>query len=255
MTGYAELVAKELRESWRTFRLPVMGLLFLALGISSPVILKVLPDVVRMFAPPGFQITLPDAGLPAVIDQFLKNTIQFGALAAILLTMGSVATEKERGTAAFVLAKPVTRVAFLAAKLTSLGIVFAVAFGLASIGGFVYTGLLFGWPDALPWLAMTTLVWLSTMVYVGITFLGSVAMRSALGASGIGFGGLIVLSIASIVPTLSTWLPAGLWPVARAIALGQSSPDLDPLRTIAMSLAIVAITIALAMARFRRLEL
>lgn len=255
MTGYRQLVAKELLESWRTFRLPVMGLLFLALGISSPVVLKILPDIIRMFAPPGFQITLPDAGLSAVLDQFLKNTIQFGALAAILLTMGSVATEKERGTAAFVLAKPVTRDAFLAAKLTGIGIVFVVAIGLASIGGFVYTGLLFEWPAVLPWIAMSVLVWLSTMVYVGITFIGSVVMRSALGASGIGFAGLIVLSIVSIVPTLSTWLPAGLWPVARAIALGQMTPDVDPVRTIAVSIGILALAVGFAFARFRRLEL
>lgn len=255
MTGYGELVAKELRESWRTFRLPVMGLLFLALGISSPVVLKILPDIIRMFAPPGFQITLPDTGLPAVLDQFLKNMIQFGALAAILLTMGSVATEKERGTAAFVLAKPVTRTAFLSAKLTAIGIVFAVAIGLAAIGGFVYTGLLFEWPAVVPWIGMSVVVWLSTMVYVAITFVGSVVMRSALGASGIGFAGLVVLSIVSVVPTLSPWLPAGLWPVARAIALGQSSPDLDPLRTIGMSIVIAAVALALAYARFRRLEL
>jgi ABC-2 type transport system permease protein len=255
VTGYGELVRKELRESWRTFRLPVMALLFLALGISSPVVLKVLPDIIRMFAPPGFQITLPDSGLPAVVDQFLKNTIQFGALAAILLTMGSVATEKERGTAAFVLAKPVTRAAFLAAKLTSIGILFAVAVGLAAIGGFLYTGLLFEWPALGPWIAMTALVWLSTMVYVAITFVGSVALRSALAASGIGFAGLVVLSIASIVPTLAPWLPAGLWPVARAIALGQSSPDLDPIRTIAMSIGIALVALVLAFSRFRRLEL
>lgn len=255
MTGYRELVGKELLESWRTFRLPVMGLLFLALGISSPVVLKVLPDIIRIFAPPGFQITLPEAGLAAVLDQFLKNTIQFGALAAILLGMGSVATEKERGTAAFVLAKPVTRIAFLSAKLTALGVVFAVAIGLASIGGFLYTGLLFEWPPLLPWTAMSVLVWLSTMVYVAITFVGSVVMRSALGAAGIGLGGLIVLSIASLAPTLATWLPAGLWAAARSIALGQSSPDLDPPRTIAMSIAIAALAVAFAFSRFRRLEL
>jgi ABC-2 type transport system permease protein len=254
MTGYRELVAKELLEAWRTYRLPVIGLLFLALGISAPVVFKLLPDIIRTFAPPGFQIALPEFGLGLLLDQFLKNTIQFGAVAAILLTMGSVATEKERGTAAFVLAKPVTRAAFLAAKLTALGLAFAIAIALASIGGWVYTGLLFEWPPLGPWAAMTALVWLSTMVYVALTFVGTVVMRSALGASAVGFGGLIVLSMASLVPTLSPWLPAGLVGVAKSVALGVWTADLDPVRTIVMSIGIAVLALALAFWRFRRLE-
>ena len=69
-----------------------------------------------------------------------------------------------------------------------------------------------------------------------ITFLGSVLMRSSLGAAGIGFFGLIVLSLASIVPTLTTWLPAGLIAIAKAVALGTTrDPELDPARTIGIS--------------------
>jgi ABC-2 type transport system permease protein len=255
VTGFRQLLAKELIESWRTYRFPVIGLVFLALGVSAPVVLKVLPDIIRAFAPPGFEIELPEVSLALILDQFLKNTLQFGALAAILLTMGSVATEKERGTAAFVLAKPVTRAAFLGAKLTALGLVFAVAFGLASVGGWLYTALLFEAPAVGPWAAMTVIVWLSTMVYVAITFLGTVVMRSALGASAIGFAGLIVLAIASLAQPLSTWLPAGLWSVARAIALEYVTPDLDPPRTIAMSVAVGGAALATAFWRFRRMEL
>ena len=50
-------------------------------------------------------------------DQFLKNLGQAGILTAILLAMGSVANEKERGTAALILSKPASRGAFLGAKL------------------------------------------------------------------------------------------------------------------------------------------
>ena len=127
-----------------------------------------------------------------------------------------------------------TRLAFLWAKLVSLAIVFGIAIGLATAGAWVYTLVLFHRPPILPWIELAAVVWLSTMVYASITFLGSVVMRSSLGAAGVGFFGLVVLSLLSIVPNLTPWLPAGLQGVAKSFALRESSPDLDPVITIAL---------------------
>lgn len=255
MTGYREMLWKELRESWRTWRLVVIGLLFLALGVSAPILTKLLPDLIRLFGPTGFELDVGTPGVADVVDQVLKNTFQFGALAAILVTMGTVATERERGTAAFVLSKPVTRTAFLWAKLVAIGVLFAIAIGLAVAGAWVYTWLLFHRPSISGWAEMAGVIWLSTMVYVTITFLGSVLAKSSLGAAGIGFLGLIVLSLLSIIPNLQPWLPAGLNGVARAAALHESSPDLAPVQTILISIAVAAIAFGLAWWRFRRVEL
>ena len=255
MTGYRELLEKEMVEAWRTYRLGVVGALFLVLGITAPVLIRFLPDIIKSFAPAGINVDVPDLGISDVLDQLLKNLIQFGALAAILVTMGSVASEKERGTAAFVLAKPVTRTAFLGAKVVSIGMIFAVATALAVAGAWVYTGLLYFSPPVLPWIKLGVVIWLSTMVYVSITFLGSVLMRSSLGAAGVGFAGLIALSLASVVPILSTWLPAGLVAVAKSVALEESSADVHPIRTVAACALIVGGCLFLAWLRFRNQEL
>jgi len=255
VTGYRELLEKEMVEAWRTYRLGVVGALFLVLGITAPVLTRFLPDIIKSFAPAGINVDVPDLGISDVLDQLLKNLIQFGALAAILVTMGSVAAEKERGTAAFVLAKPVTRTAFLGAKVVSIGMIFAVATALAVAGAWVYTGLLYFSPPVLPWIKLGVVIWLSTMVYVSITFLGSVLMRSSLGAAGVGFAGLIALSLASVVPILSTWLPAGLVAVAKSVALEESSADVHPIRTVAACALIVGGCLFLAWLRFRNQEL
>ncbi|MEZ0240375.1 MAG: ABC transporter permease [Chloroflexota bacterium] len=256
MTGYHSLLEKEVVEAWRTYRLAVISALFLALGILSPLTTRYLPEIIKAFAPSGFEVSLPPLGVADVVDQLLKNIAQFGALAAILASMGAVANEKERGTAALVLTKPVTRLAFLMSKLAAIGLLFGLAIGLAIAGAWLYTTYLFEPVPAWPWAQMGGVIWLSTMVYASITFLGSVLMRSSLGAAGIGFFGLIVLSLASIVPTLTTWLPAGLIAIAKAVALGTTrDPELDPARTIGISLAIVAVALVLAWLRFRREEL
>jgi len=255
MTGYRVLLEKEVIEAWRTYRLGIVCGLFVVLGILSPVVTRYLPEIIRAFAPPGFQIDLPPLGVSDVIDQLLKNVIQFGALAAVLITMGSVAAEKERGTAALILAKPVSRVAFLWAKFVALGMIFGLATILAVVAAWLYTTLLFVAPPVLPWISMGIIIWLATMVYVSITFLGSAALGSPLGAAAVGFAGLIGLSLASIISTLNPWLPAGLVDVAKAVALEDVSSDLDPPRTIAMSIGLIAVALGLAWWRFRREEL
>jgi ABC-2 type transport system permease protein len=255
LVGFGPMLRKELLEAWRTYRLPVVAGLFLVLGITSPLVTKYLPEIIRTFAPAGFEVTIPPATVADVLDQYLKNLVQFGALTAILVTMGSVAAEKERGTAAFVLEKPVSRPAFLGAKIVAAGTLFAVAVGLGTAGAWAYTAMLFEAPPVLPWIGMAAVIWLSTMVYVALTFLGSVLTSSSLGAAGIAFGALIALSLASIVPALSTWLPAGLAGVAKAAALGSFGPDLAPARTIAVAIGLVVAALLAALASFRRQEL
>ena len=255
MTGYRILREKEVIEAWRTYRLGIVCGLFVVLGILSAVITRYQPEIVRAFAPSDFEVGLPEMGVADVLDQFVKNVVQFGALAGVLVTMGTVAGEKERGTAALLLAKPVSRAGFLWAKFVALGMVFGLATGLAVLGAWLYTALLFERPPILPWLSMAMVVWLSTMVYVSITFLGSAALGSPLAAAGLGLAGLIGLSLASVVSTLNPWLPAGLIDVAKSVALEEGSPDLDPSRTIAMSVGLIIVSLGLAWWRFRREEI
>jgi ABC-2 type transport system permease protein len=113
VTGFAILLRKELLEQWRTRRLPVVAVVFLTFGIASPLLARYLPEIVKSLGGAGFEIKIPEPTARDAIDQFLKNLGQAGVLTAILLAMGSVANEKERGTAALVLSKPASRAAFL----------------------------------------------------------------------------------------------------------------------------------------------
>ena len=144
MHGLSILLRKELLESWRTYRLPVVAGLFALVGLSSPLLARFLPEIITAAA--GDQlgsIEIPTPTAADAVDQVLKNLAQFGALAAIILAMGSVATEIERGTAAFILARPVSRGAFLAAKAIAIGLVLAVSVALAVVLGWTYTAILF----------------------------------------------------------------------------------------------------------------
>ena len=114
MRGLPVLHRKELLESWRTLRMPIVGGLFLLVGLTSPLLAKFLPEIIEAAA--GDQlptIPIPTPVMADAADQLWKNLAQFGAFAAIILAMGSVSGELDRGTAAFVLSKTATRGAFL----------------------------------------------------------------------------------------------------------------------------------------------
>ena len=86
--------------------------------------------------------------------------------------MGAVSTELERGTAAFLLARPIGRGAFLGAKALAIGLVLLAAVLVAVALGWIYTAILFEPPPIAGWLAMAGLAWLALAAWAAITFLG-----------------------------------------------------------------------------------
>ena len=143
MSGFGILLRKELAEAWRTRRLPVIAVLFLVVGIVSPLSARYMNEMLALALGDQLPVALPDPTVATALEQLQKNLGQLGALAAIALAMGSVSGELDRGTAALVLAQPVGRTAFLAAKLIAIAVVLGVATFLASAVAWVYTVILF----------------------------------------------------------------------------------------------------------------
>jgi len=48
MTGLAPLLKKEIKEQFRTYRMPIVGGVFLLFGITTPLMLKYLPQLMEL---------------------------------------------------------------------------------------------------------------------------------------------------------------------------------------------------------------
>jgi ABC-2 type transport system permease protein len=253
MTGFGPLFGKELREQWRTRRLLVVGVAFLTFGIASPLLARYTQELVRALAGDQFQLIMPPPTQADAVAQFLKNIGQTGILAAVLLAMGSVATEKERGIAALILSKPASRAGYLAAKLLAIATTLGIGIGLAAIGAFVYTAILFATPSVGGWLGMAGLVLLSLVAYAAITFLGSVLFGSPIAAGAFGVAGLVLTALVGVVPSLARYTPGALSSVAADVALGHDAPELPT--TVIANVILVALAAGAAWLAFRRQEL
>jgi ABC-2 type transport system permease protein len=253
VSGLRVLLGKELREQWRTRRLLIVAIVFLMFGIASPLLARYLPQIVEALGSSQLQIRVPEPTARDAVDQFLKNMGQVGVLTAILLAMGSVANEKERGTAASVLATPASRAAFLVAKLAAIFGTLLVSVACASVAAYTYTTLLFAPPNVPGWIGMTLLLLLSLLAYAGLTFLGSTMFRSAPAAAGIGVAGLVVLAAVSALPSVARYTPGGLSGVAAALANGTDAGDV--IGSVVANVALVIALGAVAWVAFRRQEL
>ena len=223
MSAPAVLVRKELVEAWRTRHLPVVVILFVGIGILSPLTARYLPEILK--AALGDQLTIPvPTPTPAdAVLQLQKNLGQLGAFAAIVLAIGAVATEKERGTAGFILTKPAGRGAFLGAKLIALGVVLGIGVLGAIAIGWVYTAILFEPQPVAGWVAFAVLAWLALSCWAAITFLASTVTGSTAAAAGVGVVALIGLSLVAAIPAAGHLLPPGLDAPALALATGQTA--------------------------------
>lgn len=251
--GYRELLTKEVVEAWRTYRIAMLCGLFAVIGIVVPLLIRFLPRLVRWFGATG-EIGLEDLGVADVVDVLVRNVTLAGGIAAILLTMGTIAGERRRGTLGLVLSRPVSRAAVIWAKFVALGMAFGLAIGIAILATWLYSALFFSPQAALPWGQLGAILWLSAMVHVAVTLFGSVVAPTPLGAAAIGLGFVAVMSLASSVTSLARLLPVGLADVARAAALEEVSPDLLPAATIGVSVAVIAVALSVAWWRFRRMD-
>ena len=256
MMGLRVLLAKELREQLRTNRMIAVAAVFIIFGIISPLTdryLKQLLDAVGGQSA-GMSFVVPAPSLAGAATQILKNLSQFGIICALLLAMGSVAWEKERGTAGMILTKPASRAAFLAAKLiavaTTLGIGTLLGCGFA----FAYVTLLYPTTFALGgYVAMALLLWWMLVGFAAITILGSSLTKSAIAAAGIGLVALLVLGILATLPVVGEYMPTSLGTIASNLVLGK-----DPgfvLGPILFNIALVPVLFGITWLTFRRQEL
>jgi ABC-2 type transport system permease protein len=257
MNGFRLLLRKEVREAWRTRRLPAIALLFIAVGIASPLTAKYLADILKLAVGDQLPVPIPPADASTAIGQLQKNLGQLGALAAIALAMGSVSGELDRGTAALVLAQPIGRPAFVLAKLAGIGVVLAISLTLALVAAWIYTAILFEPLPIAGWVALALLSWLALFAWAALTLLASTATGSTTAAAGIGFLALVATGLLAVVPALDHLLPTGLAAPAALLGLGRGAEiDASELVTAFVgSIAIVALSAGAAVVAFKRREL
>ena len=253
MIFYAAL-RKELLEQWSSYRLLIVAAVLLFFGLLSPVTAKYTPEIIKLALPNGDEVAalLPPPSAKESVEQYLGNLSQFGVVIALLVTMGTVAQEKDKGTAALMLVKPLPRSVFLLAKLIAIALTFTVSFALAGAASYYYTLVLFEAMDIVNWVALNGLMLLLVLIYIALTLLCSTLTKSQVAAGGMAFGVMIVLASVSAVPGIGQYLPGQLIGWGAELMAGGSTAYWPAL---GVSIGIVIVALASAWTIFQRQEL
>jgi ABC-2 type transport system permease protein len=248
------VLRKELLEQWRTYKLLIVAAVLVVFGLISPLLAKLTPELLKAIPnmPPALALAIPAPTLADAVSQYVKNMSQFGILLALLMSMGSVAQEKERGTAAMMLTRQVSRETFLLAKFTALALIFAASLVLAALGCWYYTLLLFQALDWGPFLALNGLMLVVFLVYIAMTLLCSTLARSQVAAAGLAFCGLVLLGGLGALPRIGDYLPGKLFSWGTALLIGKADPAWPALW---ISLGLILVMLLAAGIIFRHQEL
>jgi ABC-2 type transport system permease protein len=242
--------AVEIPRTWRIWVLPGILLFF---GLTGPATAKYIPEIIKMAA--GSQMagfTLPP---PVYLDsyaQWVKNLSQIALFAIIIIYGGIVSSERKSGTAALVLTKPVSRAAFIAAKMLVHSAFLAVTVTVGTLITWGGTALMFGEAPAAPLFAAAG-AWLAfgVLLLAAMTLL-SVVVNSQAGAAGIGLGAYALVSLSALWKPLGIYSPAALVGGPATLASGKAFAAGWPVAT---ALLLAAALVALAAVAFGRKEL
>jgi ABC-2 type transport system permease protein len=236
---------KEMAEQWRSYRLLIVTAVLLLFGLASPLLAKYGPEILRLALPEGEEILklMPAPTVVDAVSQYLKNITQFGVLLAVLMAMGAVSLEKDKGTAGLMLVKPIPRSVFLLAKFLALGSTFTVGVILAGVAAYYYALLLFGPLDLPAWFALNGLLLVFLLVYVALTLLCSTLTGSQVVSGGLAFGAIVILSGLSAVPRLGKVMPGQLNTWAGNLVTGTAEPAWSALG-VSIGLIVAALLVA-----------
>jgi ABC-2 type transport system permease protein len=250
LQGFANLLRKENRLWWRTSRWWVQTLIWLA--IVNGILFMVIGIAPKMENPPGEESNAQTAQVSGQsgdsrqslavlgLTVFLKMAGIAIAIGVVVLAQDTLIGEKQSGTAAWVLSKPVSRSAFILSKVISYS--FGILITMVMVqGGIAYLLLYLVTGKTLPILPYAGAL---GMLFLSLLFwLAMAAMLSALSnLRGVVIGVPLFLILGfslfvEVAPWTADFMPWNLTAavsasrpaMALSLVLGQPIPTLMPL--------------------------
>ncbi|MCL2482102.1 MAG: ABC transporter permease [Propionibacteriaceae bacterium] len=255
MKAFSSFLGKEFQESLRTYRALIMIAAFVALGVLSPLLAKMVPDLLNGTDMGGGAILrVPAATALDSWGQFFKNISQLGVLVLVIVDCGITGTELARGTLTNFLAKGLSRSTVIWAKFVAASVVWTLCYVLALLVTWGYTWYFWGnGPLPHAFLAFACL-WVFGEFLIALLILGGIIQANIYGALLAAAAVIIVLNLVNIAPQAAKYNPITLAGGTVNLLSGQNSPG-DYLPALWICLAAIVAVMAAALAVFDRKQL
>ncbi|HAX73679.1 MAG TPA: hypothetical protein DCY20_09180 [Firmicutes bacterium] len=134
---------KEWVENIKTFKVLILLCVSFIFGMISPLLAKLMPDLMSQMDIEGMTIIIPD---PTALDayvQFFKNMTQMGLIVLVLIFSGMLTAELSKGTLINLLTKGLSRTSVIVSKYTVAVLLWSISLIVAAFTTYGYTIYLF----------------------------------------------------------------------------------------------------------------
>lgn len=198
MKTWFVLYKKELLSFWRSSKWIWLPIVFAILGVMQPLSMYYMPEILKATGglPEGAVFEFPTPSGAEVMAGVLSQYGTIGVVIIVAAVMGTIQSERQRGTMSLVMSRPVSGLQFLlgkwTAELTILLVSLLFGYGLS----FYYTNLLFD-PVSLELFIKSFLlyfVWVCFMMTV--TLIGSMLFKSTGAVMG---SSIVIIALLSLL--------------------------------------------------------
>lgn len=143
---WSTLFQKEIAENWHNKKWIWVPLVMVLLTIMDPISYYYLPEIINLAGgvPEGTVIEIPTLAAEEVVMMSLEQLSMFGVLIIALISMGTIAGERNSGITEIILVKPVRYHNYITAKWMTLLLLVWGSLALSMFLSWYYTNLLFG---------------------------------------------------------------------------------------------------------------
>jgi ABC-2 type transport system permease protein len=248
-----KLMKKELNEYLKTSKFYILLFVFVFFAILSPVTAKFMPELIKNLSQ-GISINVPPPTWRDSFIQFSKNLNQIVFIVIVLVFIGSIAEEKNHGTASLIAVKGVDRRIWLVSKFLFQFIFTLVVLAASFFLCFYYAKLLFPDTQFYPAISSTILFVIYLVFVLSLAIFSSAIGKNLLQAAGIFFAIFIAINILNILPRVNPYNPMTLsniesqW-IASKVVWG------DTIKPVISTLLLSAILIVSGAIYFHKQEL
>lgn len=221
MRTYLAFTKKEFVENLRTYKLMIMGAVFLIFGILSPLTAKFIPDILKMA---GIDPAAMGMSSPTVMDswaQFFKNTSQMGLLVLVIVFCGSMANEFSKGTLVNILTKGMKRSTVILSKFTMASIIWTVSYLLCLAVCWCYTAFYFTTSGLNNIFISFFSMWMYGILLIALVIFGGVLFKNIFGSLLLTGGVTVVMTLLNIIPKFQEYNPITLSSDNMALLMAQ----------------------------------
>lgn len=254
LRGFGNLLGNELHQ-WFGTRRWIIHLLIWVVPINALIAIAMI-EIVTGNPPAGAP---PD--LTARLGEVFQVFFVLGGLATgigiITATQGAIIREKQLGTAAWVMSKPISRAAFILAKLAAnAATFFLLAIAIPALVLYLQMTLIWHYPQAvLPFALGLAVYTLHFLFYLALTVLLGTLFAARGAVTGIGMASLVGgLILPNFLPEwVLSVMPWGLPRASFALTIGQTLPP-QIVTALILTATWILVFIVVALWRFGREE-